>query len=81
MTEAEARLLLRDCDEYGCMEAWVAARRWKAMPGGWIVTSELQGWQFRVEVIASAMPRHERDVLASHPLRIRHTKRVTHYAQ
>lgn len=77
MTEAEARLLLRDCDEYGGMEAWVAARRWKAMPGGWIVNSELQGRQFRVEVIASAMPRHERDVLASDARHIRYAS-ATH---
>ena len=30
---------------------WVAGRRWKAAPGGWTVTSELQGWQFRLDVI------------------------------
>jgi hypothetical protein len=50
VTEAEARNLLRDCDGQGGLEAWIAARRWKAVPGGWIVTDELQGWQFRVDV-------------------------------
>jgi hypothetical protein len=55
MTEAEARLLLRDCDGFGGMEAWMAGRRWKAMPGGWDVTGELQGWQFLVELVAGGL--------------------------
>jgi hypothetical protein len=51
MTEAEARVLLRDCSGFGGLEAWIAGRRWKAVPGGWTVTGELQGWQFRLDVI------------------------------
>ena len=30
----------------------MAGRRWKAVPSGWTVTGELQGWQFRIEVVA-----------------------------
>ena len=51
MTEADARALLRDCGGFGGLEAWIAGRRWRAVPGGWTVTGELQGWQFRVEVV------------------------------
>jgi hypothetical protein len=43
--------LLRDCDGFGDLEAWIAGRRWKTAPSGWIVTGELQGWQFRIDVI------------------------------
>jgi hypothetical protein len=46
MTEAEARDLLRRCDGQGGIEAWIAARRWQAVPGGWAVRSELEGWRF-----------------------------------
>ena len=53
--EEEARELLRRCDGFGGLEAWVAGRRWKAAPGGWTVTSELQGWQFRVHVIPGGL--------------------------
>jgi hypothetical protein len=42
-TEAEARQLLRDWPGVGGMEAWIAGRRWKAAPGSWTVTGELQG--------------------------------------
>jgi hypothetical protein len=55
MTEAEARVLLRDCGGVGGMEAWIADRRWKAVPGGWGVTDELQGWQFRIDVVAGGL--------------------------
>ena len=51
MTEADARALLHDCGGFGGLEAWIAGRRWKTAPGGWIVAGELQGWQFRVDVI------------------------------
>jgi hypothetical protein len=51
LTEAEVRQLLRDCGGFGGLEAWIAGRRWRAVPGGWIVTGELQGWQFRLDVI------------------------------
>jgi hypothetical protein len=55
MTEAEARVLLHDCGGFGGLEAWIAARRWKVAPGGWIVTGELQGWQFRLDVAAGGL--------------------------
>jgi hypothetical protein len=38
LTEAEARVLLRDWPGVGGLEAWLAGRRWRAVPGGWIVT-------------------------------------------
>jgi hypothetical protein len=46
----------------GGLERWIARqRRWEAVPGGWTVPGELQGWRFRLElapggvrVIASA---------------------------
>jgi hypothetical protein len=43
MTEADARVLLRDCDGVGGLEAWIAGRCWKTAPGGWTVSGELQG--------------------------------------
>jgi hypothetical protein len=55
MTEAEARELLRRCDGIGGLEAWIAGRRWRAVPDGWTVTGELQGWQFRIEVIVGGL--------------------------
>jgi hypothetical protein len=51
MTEVNARALLRDCGGFCGLEAWVAGRRWKTAPSGWIVTGELQGWEFRLDVI------------------------------
>jgi hypothetical protein len=55
MTEADARALLRDWPGVGGVDAWIAGRRWKAVPGGWTVTGELVGWQFRVEVIPAGL--------------------------
>jgi hypothetical protein len=55
VTEAEARNLLRDCDGQGGLEAWIAARRWKAVPGGWIVAGEFDGWHFRIDVIPGGL--------------------------
>jgi hypothetical protein len=55
MTEAEARVLLRDWPGVGGLEAWIASRRWKAAPSGWIVTDELQGWHFRIDVVAGGL--------------------------
>lgn len=50
MTETEARDLLRYCDGQGGLEAWIAGRRWKTVPGGWSVTGELQGCRFQLEL-------------------------------
>ena len=55
MTQDEARQLLRDCGGFGGLEAWIAGRRWKTAPGGWTVTGELQGWQFRLDVVAAGL--------------------------
>jgi hypothetical protein len=55
LSEAEARVLLRDCGGFGGLEAWIAGRRWKAAPSGWTVTSESQGWQFRLDVVAGGL--------------------------
>ena len=56
MTEAAARVLLRDCGGFGGLEAsWIAGRRWRAVPGGWIVTGELQGWQFWLGIIPAGL--------------------------
>jgi hypothetical protein len=54
-TEADVRVLLRDCGGFGGLEAWIAGRRWKAAPGGWTVTGELQGWQFQIDVVAGGL--------------------------
>ena len=49
MTEPEARALLRDCNGFGWVEAWIAGQRWQVMPGeGWGVMRDLQGWRFRL---------------------------------
>ena len=55
MTEAEARDLLRDWPGIGGLEAWIAGRRWKVAPDGWTVSGELEGWQFRVDVVAGGL--------------------------
>ena len=55
MTEADARVLLGGCGGVGGLEAWIATRRWRAVPGGWTVTGELQGWQFRIDVIPAGL--------------------------
>ena len=55
MTEAEARRLLRDWPGVGGLEAWIAERRWRTTPDGWTVDGELQGWRFRVEVVAEGL--------------------------
>ena len=55
MTEADARALLQDCSGFGGLEAWIAGRCWKVAPDGWVVTGELQGWQFRLVVVACGL--------------------------
>jgi hypothetical protein len=45
----------RDCSGFGDLEAWIASRRWKTAPGGWIVSGELQGWQLRLDVVAGGL--------------------------
>jgi hypothetical protein len=55
MTKAEARALQRDCGGFGGIKAWIAGRRWNTAPGGWIVTGELQGWQFWLGIIPAGL--------------------------
>ena len=56
MTEAEARAALRAFDGIGGLERWIARqRRWEAVPGGWTVAGELQGWRFRLAPVAGGV--------------------------
>ena len=54
-TEAYARVLLRGCGGFGGLETWIAGRRWKTTPDGWIFTSKLQGWQLRLDFIPTGL--------------------------
>ncbi len=59
MTEAKARADLAAFDGLGGLERWIAALRpWQAIPTGWTVPGELQGWRFKVEAGARRGPRH-----------------------
>ena len=52
MTEAEARAALAAFDGLDGLERWIAVQRpWQAIPAGWTVPGELQGWRFRVEPV------------------------------
>ena len=52
MTEAQARAALAAFDRLSGLERWIAEQRaWEAVPGGWTVAGELQGWRFRLEVV------------------------------
>ena len=51
MTKGDARAALRAFVGVGDIEPWIAGRPWQAVPGGWTVAGELQGWRFRVEVM------------------------------
>jgi hypothetical protein len=55
MTEADARVLLHNWPGVGGLEAWIAGRRWKAVPGGWTVAGEFDGWHFRIDVIPGGL--------------------------
>ncbi len=60
--EDRARVALAAFDGIGGLERWIAGQRpWQAVPVGWTVPGDLQGWRFRVEpamggvrVVASA---------------------------
>ncbi len=53
MTKGDARAArrLRAFVGVGDIEPWIAGRPWQAVPGGWTVAGELQGWRFRLEVM------------------------------
>ena len=55
MTETEARAALRAFVGVGDVEPWMADRPWTAVAGGWSVAGELQGWRFRLEVVAGGV--------------------------
>ncbi len=55
MTEAEARDLLQRCDGAGGLEAWMARQPWQAMPGGWTVKPDRQGWRFTLEPVPEGL--------------------------
>lgn len=55
VTEAEARRLLDAWPGVGRLEARIAAQPWQVEPGGWTVAGKLQGWDFRLEVIAGGL--------------------------
>jgi hypothetical protein len=50
LTEDQARAALRAFVGVGDIEPWIAGRPWQAVPDGWMVAGELQGWRFRLEV-------------------------------
>ncbi len=52
MTEDQARTALAAFDGVGGLERWIAAQRWEAMPGGWVVPEPFHGLRFRVEPVA-----------------------------
>jgi hypothetical protein len=57
--EAEVRAALRAFVGVGVgvgnVEPWIAGRPWQAVPGGWTVAGELQGWRFRLEVVPGGL--------------------------
>jgi hypothetical protein len=55
VTEADARVLLRNSSSVGGLEGWMAEQRWQVEVGGWAIIRELQGWRLRVEVIAEGL--------------------------
>jgi hypothetical protein len=55
MTEAEARVLLRDCGGFGGLEAWIAEQPWQAAPGGWTVAGRVRGRPFRLEPFGNGL--------------------------
>jgi hypothetical protein len=55
MTEAEARALLRDYQGVGGLEPWMAVQPWRPAPGGWQLSRELDGWQFRLQPIEDGL--------------------------
>jgi hypothetical protein len=55
VTEDQARAALRAFVGVGDIEPWIAGRPWQAAPGGWTVAGELQGWRYRLEVMAGGV--------------------------
>jgi hypothetical protein len=55
MMEEQARVALRDFDEAGGMEAWIARQPWQATPDGWSVLTSLGGWRFRLRPVSEGV--------------------------
>ena len=55
VTEAEARIALRDFVAVAGVERWIAGQPWEAVPGGWRVPAELHGWRFWVEPVTDGV--------------------------
>lgn len=55
LTEAQARAALRAFVGVGEIEPWIASQPWQAVPGGWTVTGDLQGWRFRLAIVAGGL--------------------------
>ena len=51
MTEAHAHAALAGYDSFDGLEPRIAEQPWMAVPGGWSVAGELQGWRYRLEVM------------------------------
>jgi hypothetical protein len=52
VSEDDARDLLGRLASDG-LEDWIVDQPWQAVPGGWTVTTDLQDWQFWIEVVAT----------------------------
>jgi hypothetical protein len=52
--EEQARAALAAFDGVG-VGRWIAAQRWNAVPGGWVVPEGFQGWRFRLEPVAGGV--------------------------
>ena len=53
MTEAEARVLLRDCGGFGGLETWIAEQFWQETATGWTVAGRVRGRSFLLEPFGS----------------------------
>jgi hypothetical protein len=55
MNKADARVLLRDWSGDDGLEDWTAEQPWQAVPSGWALVGERQGWRFRIDVIPAGL--------------------------
>jgi hypothetical protein len=55
VTEAEARAALRDFVAVAGVERWIAGQPWEAVPGGWRVPADFDGWRFWLEHVTDGV--------------------------
>jgi hypothetical protein len=55
MTEAEARNLLRCCDNVRGIEVWISLQPWRLSSNGWAVLQSLEGWTFQLGLIPDGL--------------------------